>query len=297
MTNFFGSLWHGFVGLPIPAKIIVGGIILIVLIVGTVLTGLLVAMLHYERTNEVPMVQIDCGPDKLTINGADIDRQLAVEPVRKSDESYHAGLGTDLGIGTVIYGRTDALQARRYTWKTPRGNAYELSIDPGGRVDLRQSNVTMTLGELSIDNGRRVLTWAYADEMTVLGRDLPQFKNDRGELLTNRYRLRHAPNDGQIFFRQTPTHYEQMYIRAEPYANDGDSLTVNAMVVDLKFPMLGRSYIAGKIHPDSTSRSKPVFYWQTWENYPITEADLRQFSNEAGQELGEEVVDFVRDNP
>jgi hypothetical protein len=376
MATFLGNLRHGLDGLPVLVKIVLGGIALVVVLVGIIITVFTVATIRYERTDETPLVRIGYGRDSLTINGvarryvggtstghrlywngepvskraggegagqpnqsvpvdpddliglivkeiddligddawtvwvsptdfsraafdalvacirqnqAEIGRQLAQEPDRKPDESYRPGFG-DVRIDAVVYGRAETLKPRLYTWKTPWGDAYELSIAPGGQADLRLDNRVLELGKVSIDNDQRVLTWHYTNEMTVLGRDLPAFKNERGESLAARYQLRHMRNDAQVFFRQTTTHYEQLYLEGAEAAGEKRGLLVSAMTVDLNSPIMKQNYEAGTIQL-APGRGMPVFRWRTWLEHPITETDLRQFRNEQGQALGE-VVDF-----
>ncbi len=188
-------------------------------------------------------------------------------------------------VGQLVYGDLQSLKLRiyrqKFTWEEKQT---ELTIHPGGYVDLRRDNVVETVGQVIMVGNRRVLTWNYTDESPLRGSDLAGFKNDAGQSLADRYELRHNPDDNQLFVRQTDKSLDWVYIR-EPY-NPAEGNTVSGHTIDLAHPVLQRSYDAGTIKTDSLNPGQPVFMWKTWPDYPLTEADLKQFKNEQGQTLG-----------
>lgn len=189
-------------------------------------------------------------------------------------------------VGQLIYGNLQSLKLRVYRWNPVwEEKPAEITIHPDGRVDLRRDYQVEALGQVAMMDNRRVFTWNYTDESPLLGGTLAQFKNDAGQALTNRYELRHKPGDNQLFSRKTAKSLDWVYIR-QPY-NPTEDISASGNTIDLAHPILQRSYDAGTIKTDSLNPGQPVFYWQPWPNHPLTEADLRQFSNEQGQTLGD----------
>ncbi len=190
-------------------------------------------------------------------------------------------------VGQLVYGDLQSLKPRVYRRKFKwEEKGTELTVHPGGYVDLRRDYIVETVGQVTMMGNRRVLTWSYAEESPLQGSDLAGFKNDAGQLLTNRYELRHSLQDNQLFFRKTAKSLDWVFIRRQPYIGT-EGNTVSGHTIDLSAPILRRSYDAGTIKTDSLNPSQPVFYWQTWPDHPLTEADLREFRNEQGQTLGQ----------
>lgn len=190
-------------------------------------------------------------------------------------------------VGQLIYGDLQSVKPRVYTWKPAwEEKPAEITIHSDGRVDLRLDYRVEEMGRVAVLGDKRVFTWNYTSESPLLSRDLAGFRNKTGQSLTDRYELRHNPDDNQVFVRQTAKTLDWVFIRRQSY--DGmNGNPVTGHTIDLTAPILRQHYDAGIIKTDSLNPGKAVFNWKTWPDHLLTEGDLRQFSNEQGQTLGE----------
>ena len=223
----------------------------------------------------------------LTTQQRGLMRQMQQKDYRSTYDAPISGYTEVVSIGQLVYGDARTLPVRTYRWQADWNMAYQLTVEPDGRVDLHQDNRTGTIGRVQFGRGQRELFWTYDADMPLSERALAQFVSASGQALTDRYQLRHNPADQSVLFtRRTDRYVEQLLIRP-PNAPSYDANRVSALVFDRKDPVLNRYYSAGTITPDSTGRQKSVFNWMPWPGHPLTETDLRQFRAEAGQPLGD----------
>jgi hypothetical protein len=244
-------------------------------------TGLLVQTISDTLDGAGWVVWVD--PDEFSrADFAAIAGCLKQHPtVQKDEESVR--------IAQVVYGKVENLKPRLYTFRASnhQDDQYELTVQPDGRVDLRYGYQVMTMGEVTLEQNQRILTWHYVQDITLPGSEWPRFRNEAGQTLTSRYTLRHAPNGPQLFSRQTTTHRENLLILApNSYLPHQEVL---GQAIDLNYPTSRQNYNAGSIIADSTGKKLPIFQWLEWPGHPLTETDLRQFQNEQGNRLGDVV--------